>query len=169
VLKQVNGVGTLIALTFLLTLEDPHRFRKSSHMRPQPAGQVHSAREDNRQATGKRAEGRLAMVQTAPSRSCERAAENPERQAPRPLPVLRTTDELPRYSAVLSESPAYREGVAEPPDTGKAADLGTVCRNTTSAPAPSTSDHTHLAERRESRLKNPLREICTVGSVRVVP
>lgn len=29
VLKQVKGVGTLIALTFLLTLEDPHRFQKS--------------------------------------------------------------------------------------------------------------------------------------------
>ena len=27
--KQVKGVGTLIALTFLLTLEDPHRFCKS--------------------------------------------------------------------------------------------------------------------------------------------
>jgi transposase len=28
-LEQVQGVGTLIALTFLLTLEDPHRFGKS--------------------------------------------------------------------------------------------------------------------------------------------
>jgi transposase len=28
-LKQVKGVGTLIALTFLLTLKDPHRFGKS--------------------------------------------------------------------------------------------------------------------------------------------
>ena len=28
-LKQIKGVGTLIALTFLLTLEDPHRLRKS--------------------------------------------------------------------------------------------------------------------------------------------
>jgi transposase len=28
-LKQVNGVGTLIGLTYFLTLEDPHRFRKS--------------------------------------------------------------------------------------------------------------------------------------------
>src|ERR1700726_1432010 len=28
-LKQIKGVGTLIALTFLLTLEDPHRFLKS--------------------------------------------------------------------------------------------------------------------------------------------
>jgi len=28
-LKQVHGVGTLIALTFVLTVEDPHRFHKS--------------------------------------------------------------------------------------------------------------------------------------------
>ena len=28
-LKPVKGVGTLIALTFLLTLEEAHRFRKS--------------------------------------------------------------------------------------------------------------------------------------------
>jgi transposase IS116/IS110/IS902 family protein len=28
-LKQLKGMGTLIALTFLLTLEDPHRVRKS--------------------------------------------------------------------------------------------------------------------------------------------
>ena len=29
-LKQIKGVGTLIALTFLLTLEDPHRFEKAA-------------------------------------------------------------------------------------------------------------------------------------------
>jgi len=28
-LKQVKGVGDLIALTYVLTIEDPHRFRKS--------------------------------------------------------------------------------------------------------------------------------------------
>jgi transposase len=28
-LKQVKGVGTLIAMTYMLTLEDPHRFQKS--------------------------------------------------------------------------------------------------------------------------------------------
>ena len=28
-LKQIKGVGTLIALTYMLTLEDPNRFRKS--------------------------------------------------------------------------------------------------------------------------------------------
>jgi transposase len=32
-LKQIKGVGTLIALTFLLTLEDPHRFGKSRDRR----------------------------------------------------------------------------------------------------------------------------------------
>src|SRR5215831_15568313 len=95
------------------------------------------------------------MVQTASSRSCERAAENPERQAPRPLPILRTIVELPGNSAVLCESLAHMEGMAEPPDTGKAADLGTVCRNTTSAPAPTTSDHTHLGEHQGSTLEEP--------------
>ena len=29
-LNQIKGVGTLIALTFSLTLEDPHRFRGSA-------------------------------------------------------------------------------------------------------------------------------------------
>ncbi len=137
-----------------------------AHMRPQPTGEVHSAREDNRQAARQRAEGGVAVVQTAPSRSCERAAESPERQAPRPLPILRTTNELPRTSAVLSKSPAYLAGMASSPDTGKAADLGTVWRNCPPASAPTTSDHTRPCEHRESRLKNPLREICTVGSVR---
>jgi transposase len=28
-LKQVQGVGTLIALTYVLTVGDPHRFRRS--------------------------------------------------------------------------------------------------------------------------------------------
>lgn len=31
-LKQVKGVGTLIALTYVLTVEDPHRFRRSRDM-----------------------------------------------------------------------------------------------------------------------------------------
>ncbi len=32
-LKQVKGVGTQIALTYVLTLEDPHRFREESRCR----------------------------------------------------------------------------------------------------------------------------------------
>jgi transposase len=31
-LKQVKGVGTLIALTYVLTLDDPQRFRRSREM-----------------------------------------------------------------------------------------------------------------------------------------
>jgi transposase len=33
-LKQIKGVGTLIALTYMLTLEDPSRFRKKTEMQP---------------------------------------------------------------------------------------------------------------------------------------
>ena len=40
------------------------------------------------------------------------AAETPQRQAPRPLPVLRATDQLPESPAVLSERPSHLEGVA---------------------------------------------------------
>ena len=32
-LKQVKGVGTQIALTYVLTMEDPHRFREESRGR----------------------------------------------------------------------------------------------------------------------------------------
>src|SRR6202521_1076345 len=48
-LKQVKGVGTLIALTYVLTLDDPHRFRRSRDagcflgLRPGRSG-VHSYR-----------------------------------------------------------------------------------------------------------------------------
>ncbi len=54
-LKQIKGVGTLIALTFLLTLEDPHRFRQSRdvgcYLGLQPgrrkSGQMHISKEGN--------------------------------------------------------------------------------------------------------------------------
>src|SRR5205807_6340126 len=63
-------------------------------MRPQSKGEVHRAREDDRETAPQRADGGLRVVQTAPPRAGERAAENPQRQAPRPLPVLRSPDEL---------------------------------------------------------------------------
>jgi hypothetical protein len=37
-LKRVKGVGTQIALTYVLTIEDPHRFLKSLCSSPQKAG-----------------------------------------------------------------------------------------------------------------------------------
>src|SRR5260370_39425412 len=136
-------------------------------MRPQPKGEVHSAREDDCQTVPQRTEGSLGMVQTAPARSCERAAENPERQAPRPLPVLRTTYELPSYSAVLSESPLHLARMAETADKWKAADVGKVCRKPTSAPAATTSDHTSPRMSKALRLKNTMRAISSAGSVRM--
>jgi hypothetical protein len=61
-LKQIKGVGTLIALTYMLTLEDPHRFRKSRE--PATLG---SNQED---ATRDRASRRCTLVKRA-IRTCE--------------------------------------------------------------------------------------------------
>src|SRR5262245_30622613 len=62
-----------------------------------------------------RTEGDRRLVQATPARACERTAENAKCQAPRPLPVLRTIDELSQFVAVLPESPAYLAHVAESP------------------------------------------------------
>ncbi len=73
-LQQVKGVGTLIALTYVLTLEDPHRFRRSRDVgcylglrpgrrnsgRSQP--QLHISKEGDRYL-------RTLMVQMAPERN----------------------------------------------------------------------------------------------------
>src|ERR1700735_1054856 len=138
--------------------------RLHPHLCPPPEGEVHSQREDDRQTAPQGAEGDRRLVQAAPARPCGRATENPERQTPRPLPVLRTPDELPKYLAVLSQGPTYLAGVAEPPHTRAKADVGTVCRNPTQASIVATPDHASLGGRRESRLRNPLRKICTAGS-----
>src|SRR5713101_2356095 len=55
-LEQVKGVGTLIALTYMLTLEDPHRFRKSRdvgcYVGLQP-GRRNSGKSEPRRNSGK--------------------------------------------------------------------------------------------------------------------
>ena len=71
-----------------------------------------------------------------------------------------------RIFAVLSESPKYLAHVAESSHTRQAADVGEICRTPVPVPVVATSDHPLLGESRESRLKNPLREIRTAGSVR---
>ena len=60
--------------------------------------EIHRARENDEEAVPKGPEGDRRMVPGEPTRACGRAAENPQRQTPGPLPVLRTTDELPEYS-----------------------------------------------------------------------
>ena len=44
--------------------------------------------------------------------------------------------------------------------------MGEICRNPAPVPVVATSDHPLLGGSGESRLKNPLRKICTAGSVR---
>src|SRR5260370_4373121 len=120
-------------------------------MRPQPKGEVHSAREDDCQTVPQRTEGSRGLVQTASARSCERAAENPERQAPRPLPVLRTSDELPQYLAVLSPSPTHLERMAGSSHTSKATDGGEVQCWPAQGSATASSHTTTLAGHSASR------------------
>ena len=114
------------------------------HVRPQPEGEVHRAREDDRQTAPQGTEGDRRLVPEAPARAGGRATENPERQAPRPLPVLRTTDELPQSSAVLSERPSDMEGRAESPHARAMADVGPLRGNPTAASVVATPDHAFL-------------------------
>lgn len=109
------------------------------------------------------------MVPRAPTRPCEQATESPECQAPRPLPVLRTPDELPQSLAVLSEGPLYLEGMAESTHTRAPDVLAAVCRYPAAISVATTADHTYLGRSGEYGLRNPLRETCTAGSVRGSP
>jgi transposase len=72
-LKQIQGVGTLIALTFLPTLEDPHRFRKirdvGCYLRLQP-GRRNSGQIDPQLHLSQ--EGDLPPANAAGARSAER-------------------------------------------------------------------------------------------------
>src|SRR2546429_9824780 len=106
------------------------------------------------------------MVPRAPARCCERATENPECQAPRPVRILRATDELSLSLVVLSEGPSYLAGVAESPHARAMADVGEIRGNPATASVVATADDAFLGGCGEHGLKNPLREICTVGSVR---
>src|SRR5260370_42138622 len=56
--------------------------------------------------------------------------------------------------------------MAEASHTWTAADVGEICRNPAPVSVVAAADHTHLGGSGESRLKNPLRKICTAGSVR---
>src|SRR5262249_39770255 len=140
--------------------------RLYAYLHTQPQGQAHSAREDGSQTVPERTEGDRRLVPTTPARPCEQTAENAECQAPRPLPGLVPIDVLPQSLAVLPESLSYLAHVAESAHARDNADVGEICRNPAPVPVVATSDHALLDGSGESRLKNPLREICTAGSVR---
>jgi hypothetical protein len=79
-----------------------------------------------------------------PTQACGRTAKDPQRQAPGPLPILRTTVELQEHLAVLSDDPAHLEEVAHSPHSWKAADVGKTCGNPSSPPLVASTDHTPL-------------------------
>src|ERR1700739_868283 len=106
------------------------------------------------------------MVPGAPPRRCGTAAENPQRQHPRPLPVLRTADEFPEPKSVPSGSSPRLAEVAQSPHSRAMADVGAIHGHSPSPPPVATSYHALLGYDGESCLRNPLREICTAGSVR---
>ena len=70
--------------------------------------------------------GGRRMVPGAPTCTGGRAAEDPQRQAPRPLPVLRPTDKLSESSEVLSGCRQDLEEVAQSPHARKPADVGEI-------------------------------------------
>src|SRR4030095_3184976 len=106
------------------------------------------------------------MVPTTPTYAGGRAAEDPQRQAPRPLPVLRPTDELSEPWEVLSGRRKDLAEVAQSSHRRKPDDVGAIHRASTTSSVAATSDSPCLDVTRESCLRNPLREICTAGSVR---
>src|SRR5450755_3979498 len=63
-----------------------------AHLRTQPKREVHRARADDAQKDPSKPEGARPMVPRAPSRPGGGAAQDPQCQAPGPLPVLRATD-----------------------------------------------------------------------------
>jgi group II intron reverse transcriptase/maturase len=89
-------------------------------------------------------DGNRRMVPGEPTRACGRAAKDPQRQAPGPLPILRTTVELQEHLAVLSGGPAHLEDVAQSPHSREAADVGKICGNPPSPPVVASTDHALL-------------------------
>jgi hypothetical protein len=118
------------------------------------------------QAAPQEPHGGRRMVPGAPTCTGGRAAEDPQRQAPRPLPVLRPPDKLSESSEVLSGSRTNLAEVAQSPHARKPIDAGAIYRAPSTSSVAAATDPTCLEVIGETCLRNPLREICTVGSVR---
>src|SRR5580704_11908429 len=97
------------------------------------------------------------MVPREPTRAGGRAAESPQRQTPGSLPILRTTDELPKYPEVLSGGLSYLEEVAQPAYSWRRDDVGDICSDPPATPADASADRAFLAKCREPRVRNPPR------------
>ena len=99
---------------------------------------------NDEEAASKGPDGHRRMVPGEPTRTGGRTAENPQRQAPGPLPVLWATDELPTSLAVLSGGPSYLAEVAQPSHSWKGMTWAKFASNPTEAPVVATSDRPPL-------------------------
>jgi len=131
--------------------------RYDADLRTQSQGEVRRARTNDEEAVSQGPDGNRRMVPGKPPRTGGRATENPQRQAPGPLPVLRTTDELPQTPGVLSGGLSYLAEVAQSTHSWKRDDVGEVYSHPTATPAVATTDLSFLDWCREPRLRNPLR------------
>src|ERR1019366_6611111 len=135
--------------------------------RDEPRRQVHDPPQDDEETPAASAQSDCCVVSRASARRAGAPVDNPQRQAAGSLPILRSADELPEPPAVLPGRSSSLAQMAEPPHARNDPRLADLC---TASGAPSltpTEDHSCLDNQLgESVLKNPLREICTAGSVR---
>jgi hypothetical protein len=78
------------------------------------------------------------------NRACRQTADDPQRQAPGPLPILRTTVELQKHLAVLSGRLPYLAEVAQSPNSREGTDVGEICRTPPSPSVVASSDRPFL-------------------------
>ena len=114
---------------------------------------------------------RLSRSLTAVARWCQehhtrRWASSRKPSTLNALPVLRTTDELPQFTAVLSGSPSSLAEVAQSSHSWEVVDVGEILGPSPSPSSVASSHHALRGYDGEFCLRNPLREICTAGSVR---
>src|SRR5215467_1474067 len=109
------------------------------------------------------------MVPSPSTRPREQAAGYPQRETSRPLPVLRTSDELPKSPEVPTERPTYLEEVAGTKVAGKGPDLDKVRANPSTPPAPTSQDRTTSDQNGESYLRNPLGNVASAFMWRPTP
>jgi hypothetical protein len=84
------------------------------------------------------------VVPGEPPQACGRTAENPQRQAPGPLPILWTTDEFQEHREILSGSLPHLAEVAESPNSREGAGVGEIYKTSSSLSFVAPTDRTFL-------------------------
>ena len=130
---------------------------------------------DDAQAAPPEPHGGRRMVPGSTDTTGGRAAEDPQRQAPRPLPVLRPTDELsePSDSSIGASVRIWRKWLNRR-TRGKPVDVGAIYRAPTTSSAAAASDSPCLGVTRRVRPEEPAAGnlhggVCEGGDIPVVP